>query len=272
MSTEVKIKLPNGKSHISPSSGKQLAKHPLSYLAYVNDKFEPNEEMIFGMYYEDLLFGVDTEDRFFVFDDEQLCEVAMRAYGKQTDRIRSTKVYKEMYSGLMREAEGKYIISEEQHEIALKMGIIMQDSGVFDEWLSGDTQVTKSAVIDTGKYIVDKALVRSDVVMPTGEVVDLKTTSSDLDAWLNHGKRLGYDIQSYLSMEIYDVDEFTFVVQRTKGLHDIGVFTIARDSWYFESGKRKFNQAVENYLEYFSESAIQLGAEPSHYVKRVTIV
>lgn len=271
MSVDVKIKLPNGKDYLSPSSSKQLAKHPLSYLAYANDVFKPNDAMIFGVYYEDFLYGVDTDDRFFIFDDNALCEKALKEYGKPTKSIRSTNVYKEMYEEIMASAKGKHVITEEQHEKALKMGLIMNESGVFDEHLNGDTQVTKTGIVDTGKYIVDKALVRSDAVMPDGRVVDLKTTSKDLDAWVGQAKTLGYDVQAYLSMEIYGVDEFTFIVQRTEGLYDILEMVITRDGWFFESGRSKFNQAIDNYIEYFSESAIKLGAEPSYYVKKKTI-
>lgn len=270
MSTEIQLILPSGKDYLSPSSSKELAKHPQSYLAYINDKFAPNYGMIFGQYYEDLIYGVDTSDRFFIYDDNKVCEEAVKQYSKATNSIRSTNVYKELKEAALECSNGKYILSEEDHDRALKMANIMTDSHVFDNYLNGTTQVTKDSVIDTGKYIV-KVLVRSDVITPDGQVNDLKTTSDELGAWLYATKSYGYDIQAYLSMEVHGVDEFSFVVQRTKGIYDIAIFTILRDSWYFENGRKKFNKAVDNYVEWLSPEAEALGSLPQNYVNHVII-
>lgn len=263
-SIEIKLNLPSGKDYLSPSSAKQLAKHPMSYLAYIADKFEPNEGMIFGSYYENFLYGIES-DEFFVYDDDAVVQQAMEQYGKPTSNIRATKVYKDLKEQVLQQAQGKHIITEEQHDNALAMATVMMESGVFDGYLDGETQVEKSRVIDTGEYLV-KALVRSDVVMASGAVNDLKTTSSSIDGFISQAKKLDYDVQAYLSMEVWKVDSFTFVVQRTAGLFDVGVFTAHRDGWFFESGKRKFNKAVQNYIGWLSDDAKAFGADPRNYV------
>lgn len=269
MSVEIKLKLPNGKDYLSPSSSKQLADHPLSYLAYIAGKFEPNESMIFGSYYENLLYGVES-DEFYVYDDDKIVKEAIKMRGEPSKAIRNTKEYNTLKTKALKQAEGKHIITEAQHHDAVTMATMMHESGVFDAYLDGQTQVEKSRVIDTGEYIV-KALVRSDVVMDNGYVNDLKTTSSTLDGFISQAKKLDYDIQAYLTMEVWQTDSFKFVVQRTTGLFDIGVFTVKRDSWFFESGKRKFNKAVQNYIEWLSEDAKSLGVEPRNYVKYIEI-
>ena len=269
-SQQVELKLPNGKDYLSPSSSKHLANHPLSYLAYASGKFEDSDEMRFGRYYESLLYKEDTDKDFYIIDDNKIIEEAIAEYGKETKSIRSTKAYKDIRASYDAQANGRAILTEKDHETALKMANIMEESNVFSSYLDGETQVTKSAMIDTGEYIV-KALVRSDVVMGDGSVNDLKTTSVDLSAYLHHSKKLGGDIQAYLTMEIYELDDFRFIVQRTKGLHEIGVFTINKDSWYYLSGKRKFNQAIKNYINWLSPDAEALGANPELFVSYVDV-
>lgn len=266
MSQVVKIELPNGKDYISPSSGKHLADHPMSYLAYAADKFATSDEMIFGMYYEDLLYGIDTSDRFYIIDDEEIVKEALDKYGKPTNAIRNTNVYKELYQSKLDEANGKHVITEEQHHTATNMANIMVDSGVFDEYLNGETQVTKKGVIDTGKYIVENVLVRSDAKMPNF-VSDLKTTSAEINGWVNKGKSYGYPLQGYATMELYGYDEFPFIVQRTKGLYDVGVFIMERDGWFFNLGRKMLDDAIDNYLQYIAKEAVMLGAKPENYIK-----
>jgi hypothetical protein len=268
--TQIELKLPNGKDYLSPSSSKHLASHPISYLSYAANKFTPNDEMIFGRYYEDILYGVDTDKDYYIIDDNKIVEEAIKEYGKETKSIRSTNVYKDIRASYEAKANGRYILTEEDHERAIKMANIMSDSGIFSSYLDGEAQVTKSAIINTGEYEV-KALVRSDVVMKDGSVNDAKTTSSDLSAWLHHSKKMGNDIQAYLSMEVWGLDEFKFIVQRTCGLHEVSVFTIHKDSWYYDSGKRKFNQAVKNYIDWLSPEAKQLGANPECFVSYVDV-
>lgn len=263
---EVKLQLPNGKDYLSPSSAKQLYKHPLSYLAYINDKFTPNDEMIFGQYYEDFIYGVNNEDKFFIYDDEMVVKEAIRVRGKESANIRATNEYKAVKLEALDGSEGKHIITEEDHHRAVSMGVIMKESLIFEDYLNGDTQVEKSSIINTEEYIV-KALVKSDVVFTDRKVVnDLKTTSSEISSWIHQAKKLHYDLQAYLSYEVWDAEDFNFIVQRTSGLYDIGVFNVAKGGWFYESGRLKFNKAVDNYLNYFSPEAKMMEVNPANYV------
>ncbi|QDP47336.1 MAG: hypothetical protein Unbinned4388contig1000_55 [Prokaryotic dsDNA virus sp.] len=263
----IDLKLPNGKDYLSYSSGKHMATHPVSYLAYMKDKFEPSEAMIFGTFYEALLCEPHTiDDKYTIFSESNLVEQAEKDYGKPTKNIRATKVYKDLKEAALKDLNPEYVISEEEYEKALKMALIMTESGVFDEHLNGDYQMVNTGIVSSENYVA-KALCKSDVVIGGGErVIDLKTTSSVLDGFLSQGKKLGYDLQAFLSMEIWGVEEFTFVVQRTQGLLDVGVFKIHEGSWFYESGKSKWEKALVNYKSFFSEDAIALQINPSNYV------
>lgn len=266
MSEKIELKLPNGKDYLSYSSSSKLAEHPMTYLNYINDKFIPSPEMEFGTYYEALLYqDQESLSNFFIYNDEAVVERAIKKYGKETKSIRNTNVYKEERERVLKEAEGKIIITEEQHHSAIHMGTIMQDSGLFGEYLVGENQKVIKKVIDTGKYIV-KALVKVDNLRDDGLITDLKTTSKVIPRFKRDALLLNYDIQAYLSMEVGSNDEFPFVVQRTQGLYDVGLFTARRDGYFFESGRNKFNRAIDNYVKYISPEAQILGAEPTHYI------
>ena len=265
---EIKLQLPNGKDYLSYSSSKHLASHPLSYLSYINDKFEPNDGMIFGQFYEDLLFGVDTNDDYFVYDEQKVIDKAIKtreANGEKTKTVRATNEYRQFKEEALADVGNRKIITAEQHEKAIRMGNIMRDSKVFDTQLNGELQVTKSEVIDVDEFRV-KALVKSDVVMPNQVVNDLKTTSSVMDGWIGQAKKLGYDLQAFLTYEVWNADDFNFIVQRTEGLHEIGIFNVERDGWFYNSGKAKFKQAIYNYLDFFSPEAKAMEANPHNYV------
>lgn len=268
-SKRIELKLPNGKDYLSYSSAKHLASHPLSYLSYIADKFEPNEGMIFGIFYEALLYSdTETLEKFYIYDEEAIVRRAIEKYGKETKSIRSTNVYKDIKEEALLEAKNyQYTITEEQNDIAQKMGVIMQDSGIFDKYLNGETQKISKSEIDTGKYIV-KVLAKKDVTHADGSVVDLKTTSSVISAFPFQAKKIDYDLQAYIAMEADGLDEFTFVTQRTEGLNDIGIFTVERDSKFFDSGRYKLNKAVDNYIDWLSPEAQMVEANPSHYIHR----
>lgn len=262
---KVDLQLPSGKDYLSPSSAGKLCQHPISYLSYIKDDFEPNQEMIFGQYYEDLLFDRDMS-KYFIYDDNKVIEKAIEKRGEKATNIRATKEYKEVKVEVLEEAKGKIVLTEDEHDNAIRMSNIIEDTKVKEVHLSGEAQVKHSNSVDTDMFTA-KALVISDIVQEKGRVVnDLKTTSAELEAWKRKATSMNYDIQAYLSFEVWDAEEFRFIVQRTKGLHEVGVFEVHRDSWFYDSGKRKFNQAIQNYLDFFSPEAKSMQVEPSNYV------
>jgi len=263
---EIELQLPNGKDYLSPSSSKKLYKHPMSYLEYAKNNFKPSDEMIFGQYYEDMLYS-ENLNKYYILDDEAIIEKAVKERGSESANIRATKEYKSYKAEALEESKGKVVLSKEKVDIANTMKDIMVSSKVFDEHLDGDTQVEMSSYINTDEFIVN-ALVRSDVVKKKGKLVvnDLKTTSTEIDKWLYQAKKLDYDIQAYLTYEVWNADDFNFIVQRTQGLHDIGIFNVARGGWFWESGRAKFNKAVNNYIDFISPESLALGINPSHYI------
>lgn len=77
-------------------------------------------------------------------------------------------------------------------------------------------------------------------------VIDLKTTG-DISRFRYSAKAFDYDLQAYLYREFFD-REFMFVVA-CKKTHKVEIWKCS-DSFY-ESGERKAQQAVDNWLKYF---------------------
>lgn len=83
-------------------------------------------------------------------------------------------------------------------------------------------------------------------------IVDLKTTSGDLQKFKWSAQKWNYDMQMYIYCNLFDISykNFTFVVvdKLSKGL---GIFECSKD--FYESGKHKTLQAVRIYKDFFIE-------------------
>ena len=83
-------------------------------------------------------------------------------------------------------------------------------------------------------------------------IVDLKTTSGDLQKFKWSAQKWNYDMQMYIYCTLFDISykNFTFVVvdKFSKGL---GIFECSKD--FYESGKLKTLQAVRIYRDFFIE-------------------
>jgi len=83
-------------------------------------------------------------------------------------------------------------------------------------------------------------------------IVDLKTTSGDLQKFKWSAQKWNYDMQMYIYCTLFDISykNFTFVVvdKFSKGL---GIFECSKD--FYQSGKHKTLQAVRIYRDFFIE-------------------
>jgi len=79
------------------------------------------------------------------------------------------------------------------------------------------------------------------------KIIDLKTTS-DIDNWEYNSYFYGYDIQSYIYTQLFNKDEFVFVIIDKRN-NKLKTYKAPND--FINSGKRKLRRAVENYIEHF---------------------
>jgi hypothetical protein len=84
-----------------------------------------------------------------------------------------------------------------------------------------------------------------------GTVVDVKTTSN-VNEFRHSAYTYNYDVQAFLYTIGFDVPNMTFlVVDKTNYTVGIGI----ADAEFIERGKRKIDEAVDNYLRFFDALA-----------------
>ena len=83
-----------------------------------------------------------------------------------------------------------------------------------------------------------------------GIIVDLKTTSSDVNDFHWAAKNYSYDLQAALYLEIFGANEFVFLVIN-KSSKDIGIFECSAE--FIERGQDKIRHAISVYKQYFNQ-------------------
>lgn len=79
-------------------------------------------------------------------------------------------------------------------------------------------------------------------------IIDLKTTSVDLNDWHWSAKKFKYALQAALYMMIFGANEFIFIVI-DKNTKDIGIFTCSDP--FIEGGRQDIDAAIKVYKDYF---------------------
>jgi len=97
-------------------------------------------------------------------------------------------------------------------------------------------------------------------ILKGNQIIDLKTTTG-LNEFRYSAAKYSYDLQAYLYREMFGVDNFVFVAI-DKGSLDIGIFECSDE--FYESGKRKLEQGIENYKYFFGDDQVDL----NQYVMR----
>lgn len=79
-------------------------------------------------------------------------------------------------------------------------------------------------------------------------IIDLKTTSVDLNDWHWSAKKFKYALQAALYLRIFGAEQFIFVVI-DKNTKDIGIFTCS--DAFLEGGQQDIDAAIKVYQDYF---------------------
>lgn len=109
-------------------------------------------------------------------------------------------------------------------------------------------EIPEIAMIDGIPFRAKADILRENMI------VDLKTTTGINDFRYSAAK-YSYDLQAYLYREMFGVENFTFIVI-DKGSLDIGIFECSDE--FYESGKRKLEQGIENYKYFFGQQEVDL--------------
>jgi len=213
---------------LSSSSLKLLLESPKKY--YYVTKYGNNEEtqpLRDGFLLHTLVLEPQK------FDELHFVDVASK----------NTKKYKEA-----KEEFGKVYTSKEKKDAERLADALLRNEKALQ--LIGDAQHEVPAIgMVQGMPFRGKA-----DILGKNRICDLKSCS-DIKNFKWSAKKYGYDIQTYLYCELFDVHwlDMSFLVL-DKGSLDVGVFEISEE--FFEAGKQKVTQAINIYKEYFENKDI----------------
>ena len=88
------------------------------------------------------------------------------------------------------------------------------------------------------------------ITVSRNTIVDLKTTSANIDDWHWEAKKYNYGLQAALYMKIFGATEFIFLVVN-KSSKDIGIFECG-DS-FISNGQSAIDFAIDTYKYYFGK-------------------
>lgn len=91
--------------------------------------------------------------------------------------------------------------------------------------------------------------VKGDIVKKGAYLADLKTTR-DISSFREASDMYGYDLQAYLYCKAFNLSKFIFIVI-DKTTTEVKIFECSDE--FMLSGKRKLDQAVANYKEWFQK-------------------
>jgi len=170
--------------------------------------------------------------------------------------VKGTKASK-LYKAAVKEFGSANVYTESEHRNAINITDELNNCAAVRDLLSG----AMFEVPAIGELYGLPFRAKADILKPS-MVIDLKTTS-DINSFRYSAKKFDYDLQAALYMELFDVDEFVFLVidKKTK---EIGIHYVTGE--FAASGWNKIEDAVSAYRDY-----IDPAFKPQDYVRYGTL-
>lgn len=220
-----------GSNALSSSSCSKLLESPKSYLSSLNERGGESQPLRDGwLFHCKILEPEKWKDIYFV-------DVASKA----------SKVYKEALS-----THDKVFTLKEKFNAEDLSEIVLSNSKCVDMLRGARTEVPAIGEIFDIPFRAKADVLGGDYI------VDLKTTSGDLQKFRWSADKWNYDMQMYIYCTLFDISykNFTFVVV-DKFSKALGVFECSKE--FYESGKHKTQQAINIYKSFFIEKKKPVG-------------
>lgn len=220
-----------GSNALSSSSCSKLLESPKRYLDSLNERGGESQPLRDGwLFHCKILEPEKWKDIYFV-------DVASKA----------SKVYKEALS-----THDKVFTLKEKFNAEDLSEIVLSNSKCVDMFRGARTEVPAIGEIFDIPFRAKADVLGGDYI------VDLKTTSGDLQKFRWSADKWNYDMQMYIYCTLFDISykNFTFVVV-DKFSKALGVFECSKD--FYESGKHKTQQAINIYKSFFIEKKKPVG-------------
>ena len=232
-----KLQAITGKDYVSYSSIKYALADMRLFELYMAGKLKKESAALsFGSVYDLLLFEPNKfEEQYVVFDDSEIIE------GINSKNPRITKVYKEWKSDFLKQIGNREMVLAEDYQMAIDMIARLQDTGIIDQYMTGDYQV------EFNTFIGDIPVRGFYDCLGDSYVTDSKSTRS-VTGFRYDVPKFGYDIQAYIYKEVSGKDDFYWVAQEKTYPYLPGVYRASDVS--IQRGHDKFWRAVETIREY----------------------
>jgi len=103
--------------------------------------------------------------------------------------------------------------------------------------------------LESGEFVKLKGKADSVVSAPTGDyIVDLKTTAKPLDEFRRNAKWM-YAQQAYLYTQLFDLDEFYFLVVEKEFPYEVGIFKASES--FLRFGAQELEKSINLYKDLF---------------------
>lgn len=222
-----------GKQALSSSSLKMLIQSPKTYKYVTKYGSGESQALRDGKLFHTMILEPHKIDDLVIVDVATKAAKAYKEAKEQGLEVYTTKEIKDaerLADALLRNDEAVSYMSKAQFEIP------------------------EAAMIDGIPFRAKADILKGN------QIIDLKTTTG-LNEFRYSAAKYSYDLQAYLYREMFGVDNFVFVAI-DKGSLDIGIFECSDE--FYESGKRKLEQGIENYKYFFGDDQVDL----NQYVMR----
>lgn len=240
----IKLQQRTGKNYLSYSSVKEALSDLRDWELYMlGKKYKDSAALTFGSYYDTMLFEPEkVEDRFVVMDESKVLE---EIGGKSP---RATTAYKKWVADIKESAEGKQLISEEDHHTVINMISRLDECGLLESRLRGKVQT------EFYEFIEDIPVRGFLDVLGDGFITDSKSSRSVL-GFKKDVFMFGYDIQAYIYTTVFNIKDYYWVAQDKTYPYLPAEFKASEET--IERGGIKFWKAVSSIRKFLD------GNEPS---------
>lgn len=175
------------------------------------------------------------------------------------DGTRRTKAYKEAKE----ENPDKLVLPTSDYDLTENMVSKLHKVPQLKEFMGGFAEqrpeVAATATVTTSKGNTISVKGKADMLLSDGfgtpVLMDLKTSAKDLNQWKRNAWYGSYPRQAYLYSNLFEVEEFYFVVITKTFPYDVGIFKASEA--FLKKGKEQFEKSITQYEKLFIEGDFQ---------------
>ena len=224
------------KEYISASGLKMIAKKSVHH--YLNADFKSTPSMAFGTAVHTAIY----EPNEFYKDYHIVPKIDKR-----------TKAGKELYAQHAKQAEGKEILDEEDHQRILTILENLSKNQQAKDFVQGEMELSHYL-----EYNDVKVRVRPDCINKVaGFISDVKTCQDNSPrAFLSDVYKYKYHVQAAFYMDMLGVNKFVFIAIETNAPYSVEVYVL--DDELIEKGRNEYKKAIADW-QYYLETGVALG-------------